>query len=72
MTRAEFLNELKDILQRDDSLEPEMVLKDLEEWDSLSIMALAGFFDQHFSKILHFTDIESFITVEDLMIAAGI
>ncbi|MDR1045146.1 MAG: acyl carrier protein [Candidatus Adiutrix sp.] len=72
MTRAEFLAELQDILQRDEPLDAEMVLKDLPEWDSLSIMAVAGFFDKEFSKTLNFTDFESFITVEDLMARAGI
>ena len=72
MNRAEFLTELQDILQRDDPLVPEMALKDLPEWDSLSFMGVAGLFDKQFSKNLNFTDFESFITVEDLMTRAGI
>lgn len=72
MTRAEFLLELQDILQRDEPLEPAMVLKQLPEWDSLSIMAVAGFFDQNFSKTLNFNDFEAFVTVEDLLSRAGI
>jgi acyl carrier protein len=72
MTRSEFLAELQDILQRDEPLEAEMILRDLPEWDSLSIMATAGFFDEQFSMTLNFIDFGNFIKVEDLMIKAGL
>lgn len=72
MTRDEFLAELQDILQRDDPLEGGMVLKDLPEWDSLSMMAVASLFDKHFAQTLKFTDFESLEKVEDLVIKAGL
>lgn len=38
----EKLELLEDIMDYDDALKPEMVLADLEEWDSLSTLALAA------------------------------
>ena len=38
----EKLELLEDIMDYDDALKPEMVLEDLEEWDSLSTLALAA------------------------------
>ena len=39
MTISEFLEELRDILQRDTAVSADDVLEDLEEWDSMAIMA---------------------------------
>lgn len=71
MTREEFLIELQDILQRDEPLESSMLLRELPEWDSMSLITVAGFFDQQFSKSLSFIEFENLITVEDLMLKAG-
>jgi len=71
MTKADFLENLQDLFQRDDALTEEMELRDLPEWDSLSMMAIAGFFDTNFKQSLDFTDFEQFITVGDLLKKAG-
>ena len=39
MTKAEFLEKLQDIFERDDEITEDMVLEDMDEWDSLSAMA---------------------------------
>ena len=39
MTREEFLIEMLDVLQREDELTFDMELQDLDEWDSLAVMA---------------------------------
>ncbi|MDR1922035.1 MAG: acyl carrier protein [Candidatus Adiutrix sp.] len=72
MDGADFLTELQDLLQRDEALTPDMPLRDLPEWDSMSMMAVAGFFDQRFGLTLNFGDFESCVTVEDLMRKAGL
>ena len=72
MTKDEFLENLQDLLQRDDPLTPEMELRTLPEWDSLSMMSIAAFFDKHFRQTLNFVDFESFVTVTDLMKKAGL
>jgi acyl carrier protein len=72
MNQAEFLEELQDLLQRDDPLSPDLELRDLPEWDSLSMMSIAAFFDRHFNQTLTFPDFESFQTVADLLAKAGL
>ena len=48
MTKEEFLSEMQDVLQTDDTLTAETVLGDLAEWDSLSMMATMAFLDKNF------------------------
>ena len=72
MNREEFLEKLQDLLQRDDPLTPDMELRGLPEWDSLSMMSLAAFFDEHFNMTLAFADFEALITVDDLLKKAGL
>ena len=72
MNREEFLEHLQDILQRDDPLTSDMELRDIPEWDSLSMMAIAAFFDQHFEQTLVFADFAHFVTVGDLLNKAGL
>jgi acyl carrier protein len=72
MKTSDFLEELQDLLQREEPLEPEMRLKELPEWDSLSLMAIAAFFDKHFRQSLTFNDFERLTTVRDLLDQAGL
>jgi len=72
MNREDFLEQVQDLLQRDDPLTPDLELRDLPEWDSLSMMSLAAFFDQHFNMTLAFADFEALITVADLLKKAGL
>jgi acyl carrier protein len=72
MNSIEFLAELQDILQRDDPLEPGMILKELPEWDSLSMLAVAALFDEQFSISLTFDDFRSFSKISDLLDKAGL
>ena len=51
MKKAAFLIELEDVLQRDEPCKADDVLKEYEEWDSLSKMAVMAFFDKHLSLI---------------------
>ena len=57
MNREEFLKEFADILQTDETLSPETILDDLEEWDSLSKIATIALFDRKIGKKLTFLDI---------------
>ena len=56
----------------EDELTFETVLNDLEEWDSLSMMATTAFLDKNFNLKLTFNDFKSFKTVEDIAKKAGI
>ena len=46
MTRKEFLEKLQDVLERDEEITEDMVLADMEEWDSLAAMAVMAFFNK--------------------------
>lgn len=67
MTRDEFLNELQDVLQRDDPINASDSLLDYDEWDSLSKMAVMAFFDKQFGIKISLNEISQFEKVEDLL-----
>ena len=46
MTNEEFLTEMQDVLQTEEDLSMETVLDDLDEWDSLSVMATMAFLEK--------------------------
>lgn len=72
MTHAEFLDELRDVLQRDDPLAFDMALEDIEEWDSLAVMGTAAFLSHHFAVRLGMDDFRRMACVADIAKAAGI
>lgn len=61
-----FLSELQDILQRDDPIHLDDVLIDIEEWDSLAMMALIAWFDKRQGVSITFNHFKNIITVADL------
>lgn len=62
----EKLELLEDIMDYDDALKPEMVLADLEEWDSLSTLALAAKVLELYGTNLTSDQILQFETVQDI------
>ena len=62
----EKLELLEDIMDYDDALKPEMVLADLEEWDSLSTLALAAKVRDLYGTNLTSDQILQFETVQDI------
>ena len=72
MTKEEFLVEMQDVLQTDDTLTPETVLGDLAEWDSLSMMATMAFFDKNFGVKIGLKDFKKMNTMSDLIAKAGL
>ena len=62
----EKLELLEDIMDYDDALKPEMVLADLEEWDSLSTLALAAKVRELYGTNLTSDQILQFETVQDI------
>lgn len=67
MTNDQFLTEMQDVLQTDVSLTSETVLDDLDEWDSLSIMATMAFLDKNFGVKLKLADFKGMNTLGDIM-----
>jgi ribosomal subunit interface protein len=58
--------------QAEDDLTFETVLKDLEEWDSLSVMATMAFLDKSFGVKTTMADYVNMNTIEDIAVKAGL
>lgn len=72
MTREEFLTQMLDVLQREDELTFDMELQDLDEWDSLAVMATMAFLDKQFGVKTSMADYKTMKTVEDIAAKAGL
>ena len=72
MEKIEFLEKMKDVLQMEDELTMDTVLEDLDEWDSLAMMATTAFLDKNFNLKLTFNDFKNFKTIEDIAKKAGV
>lgn len=67
MTTEEKIAMLEDVMDLDaGELKLDSVLKDFEEWDSLSKLSLIAMAKQNFGLILTTDDIKSFYTVKDI------
>ncbi len=72
MTTEEFVVQMEDVLQTETNLTLETVLNDLDEWDSLSMMATMSFLDKNFGVKLKISDVKAFKTIGDIAAKAGI
>lgn len=72
MTKEEFLEQMQDVLQTDAELTMDTVLADLEEWDSLSIMATMAFLDKNFGVKTSIKDYCEMNTIGDIATKAGV
>ena len=66
MSLEEKLELLEEIMDYVDSLGVDMVLSDLEEWDSLSTLALAAKVKELYGENLTNDEIQNFKTVKDI------
>lgn len=72
MKKKDFFSALIESLDLDVSeITEETNLKDLEDFDSLAIMALIAFADEKFRKTFNPNDLASITTVKDLMDLIG-
>ncbi len=67
MTTAQFLEEFQDVLQREGSITLDSVLSDMEEWDSLAVMACIAYLDKKFKVKTTFKDFKPLQTVADIV-----
>lgn len=67
MKKNELLNLIKEAFQREGALTEDMVLADLEEWDSLAALSIIAIFDKHFSVKYKYNDLKGLINVGDLI-----
>jgi len=71
--KEEFIQELEEILEIEDSkIEMKTNLKDLKEFDSLSILSIIALLDEKFGKALTAEQLNSITTVESLMELIGL
>ena len=72
MTNEEFLIQMQDVLQTEIELTMETALDELDEWDSLSMMATMAFLDKNFGVKLKIADIKTLATIGDIAAKAGL
>ena len=72
MDATGFLNDFQDLLQCDMAITPEVRLGDLEEWDSMAMMACMAYMDKKFGTTLRFSQFKEMKTVSDLMKVVGL
>ena len=74
MKKEEFIEELKDALEIEDEdkkITLETNLKDLEEYDSLSVLSIIAMIDKNFGKQIPSADFTKVTTVNTLMDLIG-
>lgn len=67
MTQEELLSHLADAMQRDEELKAEMLLNELEEWDSLAIVSMISLYDQLFGLKITGNTLREAKSVQDLL-----
>lgn len=63
--KLELIAEILDVEQ--ESLTPETILSDLEEWDSIALISFMAMMDDEFDKIVKGADVKAQKTVADIM-----
>ena len=73
MKKEEFIRQLKDTLEIDSNIRiiEETDLRNLEEYDSLSVLSIIAMIDENFQKKLSSKDFQSITTVKSLMDIVG-
>ena len=73
MKKEEFFIQFHEFLeiQSTPAFDENTDIKALDEYDSLMVMAIIAFIDEHFSTRLTATQLNNIITVKDLMILVG-
>ncbi len=72
MSKEEFLVQMQDVLQTETELAMETVLDELDEWDSLSMMATMAFLDKNFGVKVKIADLKTLATIGDIAAKAGL
>lgn len=67
MTKQELLNQIQDALQREAPLTENLKLREIEEWDSLAVMAVIMIIDKNFGIKLKTADFNNFIFISDII-----
>jgi acyl carrier protein len=65
MNKPEFYQRLAEILDVD-KLQPESVLRDFDEWDSLAVLSVLALADSKYGVTIRAEEIRSVVTAADL------
>ena len=68
----QFLEKMTDILDCEQEVTMETILADLEEWDSLSVMATMAFLEKSFGVKTAMKDYKDMTTIADIAQKAGL
>ncbi|WP_250253769.1 phosphopantetheine-binding protein [Chryseobacterium sp. Marseille-Q3244] len=72
MKTSVFLEKLQEELEENQSLSKETKLKDLENYDSISLLSVIAFVDENFDQQLDPDQFKNMETVSDLMNIIGL
>lgn len=68
MTNQEKLHLLEEIMELDEgTLKEDMILSDIDEWDSISLLSFMAMLDDEFSKVVKGKDIKEKKYVSELL-----
>jgi acyl carrier protein len=71
MNKQEFLEELTEIMQLDETITEDAVLTEFPEWDSMAYLGTISFFDMEFGKEVPVEELKKITTVAQLISAYG-
>lgn len=68
MNITDFIKSLDSVFEETDinSLTPETKFKELDEWSSMSVLAIISMADEKFGKEIEASDVRSLTTIQDL------
>ena len=70
MNKRDFLELLKETMGMEEDLEEEMLLEDIEEYDSLAVLSLMAMYDELGVNVIP-KDFRNLKRVKDLVVLAG-
>ncbi len=71
MTKEDFFKLLQDELEYEIVLSGDTLIKEVEEWDSMSAMVLIGVVSQNFGVTLNANNIEAITTINSIIEIIG-
>lgn len=71
MDKAEFIEKLKDVLQRDEDIDEEMQLDNIVEYDSMSQLNIVVLIDTEFGILITPEDLDECVKVRDIILLLG-
>jgi len=71
MTKQEFADRLAELLETEEKFTPETNLKDVEEYDSLTVLSIMAFVDRTFKKTLSADQLVKVTTIDSLIAQIG-